>query len=305
MKKKTRILFTILLFIAVFTTGCELDIMPKTKSKVWIISVALDYRNTGGNILNGTINDAIEFPSAYTAYLDSKGIEYVERYMIATGTDANEEEADYPSESNVLKAISDIDSDPNDLILFFYSGHGELSQDESSTPSLVLGRTSNADSLYPMTPYTTVFDALAEKNCQSLAVIDACYSGGMSQDWTCESLAQRVKELFTGIKYTGVHVIAASQSDELSYEITEPTSSQPHAAFTLGILETMGWVHTTTDYRTVSSSGKNFAVKGEPSIILPSGTTIEELFDAASSNELISRQTPCMNHGRTLLKFIP
>lgn len=302
-------LYRILLSVALLISSCSFDIIPNRAGEVFIIGVALDYEHMNVGI-NGTIDDVIELAAAYEAYLDRAGIPYTEKYFLQSGSSPDTEGEEYPSIENVTEYIEFLQCDKDDLVVFIFSGHGD--DKLTGVPCLLFGSSPTSSPL-PLYPMTDLFELLQSRNCQSLAVIDACYSGGAAINWT-NNLLTCVGEMFRRNPAYGVNVMAAARSfEESHFSNGFFDSEESHGIFTYYLLEEMGWHHVDHERRTVESNGVTYTVYGSPSQILPSGTTMNEIYQMVISNEdrieLMDRRNyteiPIINKGMSNLVMIP
>ena len=290
-------------------SSCTLDLIPNKAGSVHIIGVALDYEHMYAN-LKGTIDDVIETATMFKYIYEDKGLKVDEKYFLQTGKDPDINGSEYPSIDNLLNYISALETGKNDLILFIFSGHGVLGL--SPSPALLMGVV-DSSTPYPVLEMPTLFEALEEKGCQTLAIIDACYSGGMAISWE-QSINEGFENMFKKQSINGVTVFAAARSFEESH-FSEGfyDSDEAHGIFTYYLLKELGWSHTDNVNRTVSSNGTEYSVHGYPYINLPSGLEARVLFDSVIKNKERSdfmalrglKEIPVMNSGKSELVVIP
>lgn len=108
--------------ILILLVGCK-DFEANTTGKVQVVAIGLSYDETGASPLKGTINDVTEFGSAMLSIMNAKGIPRNVTFMLQEG-EAEDRET-YPSRDNVLKMLSSIELNYNDMLTVFYSGHGQ------------------------------------------------------------------------------------------------------------------------------------------------------------------------------------
>ena len=211
MKKIILIFIDILLFLS----SCDALFQIK-EGRVHLIIVALDYSNAKyvSNLI-GPINDAKEIGACLESHYKRRSIPFDAIYLIAEGPMATEKDEYYPSAENIISVIQNLTVHKEDLIVFYYSGHGALYDDSESKAYLVTGMTSGipeglyqdnnvlspswyqtmlglgfnpseiSNCLMNQNPYTilpldTLYKALDEKDARSIAIIDSCNSGAMT-----------------------------------------------------------------------------------------------------------------------------
>ena len=207
----------ILIFIAIllFLSSCDTAFQAK-EGRVHLIIVALDYSNAKyvSNLI-GPINDAKEIGACLESHYKRRSIPFDAIYLIAEGPMATEKDEYYPSAENIISVIDNLHVNKEDLLVFYYSGHGALYDDSESKAYLVTGMTSGipeglyqdnnvlspswyqtmlglgfnpseiSNCLINQNPYTilpldTLYKALDEKDARSVAIIDSCNSGAMT-----------------------------------------------------------------------------------------------------------------------------
>ena len=258
---------------------------------IYIVSVGLDYLNSEAPDLVGCPDDALEFGSCLSDIYRQRGFEAKTSYLVQYSAEADKAARDYPMADAILGAISGIPSTEDDLIIFYYSGHGDVG--ENGNAFLAAGSETGD---YEELPMAAVFSALETKKAPAVAVIDACYSGAMAEEGG-KSIWEAFASLFSRLDLHSVKVIAASGSDELSYMVpvfTESGEQESHGALTASILEILGWRHTSINTRTVSVSGCEKTVYGTVGYSNQS-ITADEFFEELSGNWRYYEQTPTTN----------
>lgn len=258
---------------------------------IYVVSVGLDYLNSGAPDLVGCPDDALEFGSCLSDIYRQRGFEAKTSYLVQYSAEADKAARDYPMADVILGAISSIPSTEDDLIIFYYSGHGDV--DENGNAFLAVGSSSGD---YEELPMSAVFSALETKKAPAIAIIDACYSGDMAEEGG-KSIWDAFAAIFSNLDLHSVKVIAASGSDELSYMVpvfAESGEQESHGALTASILEILGWRHTSLNTRTILVSGCEKPVYGTVSY---SGRSItaDGLFEELSGNWRYYEQTPTTN----------
>ena len=258
---------------------------------IYVVSVGLDYLNSGAPDLIGCPDDALEFGSCLSDIYRQRGFEAKTSYLVQYSAEADKAARDYPMADAILGAISSIPSTEDDLIIFYYSGHGDV--DENGNAFLAAGSETGD---YEELQMSAVFSALETKKAPAVAIIDACYSGDMAEEGG-KSVWEAFATLFSSLDLHSVKVIAASGADELSYMVpvfAESGEQESHGALTASILEILGWRHTSLNTRTVSVSGCEKTVYGTVGY---SGRSItaDGLFEELSGNWRYYEQTPTTN----------
>lgn len=318
LKKLIVIMLAACLLLAV---SCDSQLMRQGQGKVHIVVAGLDYRNTQYvPTLTGTLPDAREICACLEEQYRNAGVPFETVCLLAEGALANPHEENYPSATNILKTIAALETSPEDLIVFFYSGHGGAYNDGEGKPTgraflacgmeiglpyglytngrlrdtwfeemLAMGYTADeivtcASGTFPYTdlPMENLFMTLSAKNCRSVAMIDACYAG---------ALTDLVPEKETGWKeafedtllaaadYRGVSVIASSTAYEESLicaVINEDGERERHSFFTYDLLDALGWTHATERQSTYDGNGKTGGYVAK----YRSGLTVQDVREA-------------------------
>lgn len=205
----------ILIIILLLLSSCDTAFQVKV-GRVHLIIVALDYSNTKyvSNLI-GPIDDAKEIGACLESHYTERNIPFEAVCLMSEGSMANEKDEYYPSAENIISVIQNLPVNKEDLIVFYYSGHGALYEDLESKAYLVTGMTGGipnglyqdnnelssswyqtmlalgyspseiSNCLMNQKPYTilpldTLYKALDEKDARSIAIIDSCNSGAMT-----------------------------------------------------------------------------------------------------------------------------
>ena len=275
------------LMIAACSPSSAWDSVPT----VYIVSAGLDYLNSGAADLTGCPDDALEFGSCLSDIYGQKGIEAEVDFLVQYSEEADKSARDYPMADTILGAISGIPATEDDLIIFYYSGHGALSEDGEAF--LAVGST---DGDYEELPMSSVFSALDAKRAPAIAVIDACYSGAMAEEGGF-SFVNAFDSIIGKLDLRTVKVIAASGADELSYIVpvyAETGELESHGALTTSILGILDWRHTSISTREVTVSGCLKTINGRIAYP-PSDLTADDLFENLDYNWRYYEHTPVTN----------
>ena len=129
------------IIILFFLSSCDTVLQVK-EGRVHLIIVALDYSNTNyvSNLI-GPIDDAKEIGACLESHYTERNIPFEAIYLMAEGSMANEKDECYPSAENIISVIQNLTVHKEDLIVFYYSGHGALYEDSESKAYLVTGMT--------------------------------------------------------------------------------------------------------------------------------------------------------------------
>ena len=276
-KKHQKFVLFHVLIILCLVCSCSFNI-PKN-SKVYIVGIGLNYN--GVNRLEGTINDTAEFCTYYKYRLDKKGIDTEVFYMLQmvdpkTNNDYTNYASEYaPSKSNLenlLNAFADGSSThqkitKNDLLVIYYSGHGsEASSIEDPERGAMNLMSYPNQTEYEIYPHKELIEDLKKIEGTVVVISDSCFSGHLAGEVSDVSA-----EINNGSAYndygkkgsysmnfgslksvSGIHVLAASQAADPSYEYSNANfNGEKHGVFTGYMLETMGLKHSDTVFGTV------------------------------------------------------
>lgn len=256
----------LLILISILFTSCSLN-SSVIQSDVYLVSVALDYDKMGVNTLSGTLNDQeaiinqFEFLSKkesrnfYSYQITQKGDKAFYKYYTKQSR-GDEIEAIKDISFNNIKAelkniFKNLRCKDNDLVIFFYAGHGLGSTERERLGSLVLGDISsisvNSNTYKILTYY---LDELRYDISQLLGnkviLIDSCHSGAIVKDDNVDKtwdIKSSYENLFTKniIKNDLVWEISACTPDNLSYESEETDDYKAHGKFSKYLLEYLGY----------------------------------------------------------------
>lgn len=298
-------LIYMLLVAAIMLSSCSLDM--RGTGKVHIISVACDYDNDSLSPLHGTVDDAVEMGECFRAIYEAKGIETDVRYLLQEGTTISETNRDYPSAWNILDAIGSVDARSSDLFIFFYSGHGDARVDSETGKydgTGYLAAAKSGDDLYTILDMDGLFHAIDALPCPAVIIIDACYSGNVADN---ESPVTGFGELMDGIDLTDTAVLTACQPTELSYvssTVTEEGESERHSLFTIGVLNALGWRHSSYRGGYVYAGGRAREYGGYLAYA-PISMDTEMLGERVLASWRNYQQTPYFNSTGMKIRIIP
>lgn len=273
------------LFVSlIFFISCSADVSSLTrKGKVYFLSIGIEYSDSKVSTLYGTESDAAETAMCFYQIYKEKNIECIVEIM-RTGT----------KDEDVMRAIENIDCIEDDLIIFYFSGHGSI---DSIGPFLAC---SSDKSDYSRLYMNEIFDALNSKGCRCVVFLDCCYAGAMAENTTRDrGFGEAIKEISTSPENNRVCVISSCQSDQLSMlasVFTIEGDGEHHSLFTLSLLRVLGWKH--------SSSVSTDDVCGFLSSV-PKKMSVYELFDLISDSWNSQTQNPVINRTEVPVLIIP
>ena len=219
-----RIIVTALLILLVtlMSVSCDMETLSKQgQGKVHLVIVALDYQNAVSvSNLTGTMADAREVGACLESQYKAGKVPFEATYLLAEGKSANRKDDAYPSAVNVISTIEALETNPEDLIVFYYSGHGGAYTDAAGEPNgtgflacapeytipaslwnrntlvsdwydrmIEMGYSATEilecvqkNEMYTELPMDLLFRILDAKDCRAVALIDACYSGAVADE---------------------------------------------------------------------------------------------------------------------------
>lgn len=246
--------FPLILLLISILSSCSLSPI-KREGHVHLIFVALDYSNTKYvSNLFGPIDDAKELGACLESHYKRRSIPFDSRYLLAEGSMANKKDRDYPSSENILSAIENLSVSKDDLIVFYYSGHGSLYSDSEDKAYLVTGMTEGipeglyqengellaswyqdlislgyspseiseiTNNAFPYTflPLETLYRVLDSKDARSVVIIDSCNSGAITSCSPTEhkELSELISDAFISpASYRYLSIITSSTATQTS-----------------------------------------------------------------------------------------
>lgn len=142
--------------------------------------------------------------------------------------------AELPIRANILTALQSVSdaTDPNDLLLFYYSGHGDEDGGESYLVSRDGRRLVLQDTAVPVSRVEEIMSSAQAR--AKVIVLDACHSGadigGKGPRPMSEAFIRRVFE-----QAEGIAILASCKQGQLSYE----WQAQAQSVFTHYLLEAL------------------------------------------------------------------
>jgi len=202
-------------------------------STLHILSVGINKYKNGAYNLNYAKPDAESFTTAIKAHGQSifKSINALEVY----DEDATKE--------NIAAAFKSIisRSNPEDVFLFFYAGHGTLDEEKNDEYYLV---PTDITKLYGDPAQLTARGISATelkgyltqvKSQKQIILMDACHSGGALKSMTTRAAAADEKAIVQLARSSGVVMIASSGTKQFATEFAE----LQHGVFTYALLEAL------------------------------------------------------------------
>lgn len=233
------------------------------KTDLYILSIGINtYKNPAYN-LDYAVNDSKAFVKSLKNGADSL-FNSVKTYNILNSN---------ATKVNILKTITEIKSEigSEDVFLFYYAGHGVMSNDISpkepeffivtydvtnlyDTPDLIRQRAISAGELMEISK-----DIIAEKQ---LFVLDACHSGGAIETFAVRG-SEREKALAQLARNTGTFFLTAAQDAEYANEVGKLN----HGLFTYALLEILqGSVRIDGDQKITVSELKSYVEERVPEL---------------------------------------
>lgn len=167
------------LFIILLLSACSnaLD-----SSRTIVIAVALDYEEDAfqdkeNNLVVNTLSNPPNDLSAFTSQVDilASGREMERHIFLSQGgarrVNGKREEWD---KETILSTISSLEAEENDLVLFFYSGHGM----DGTGELVVSAKEGKMDKISP----DELLTALSEIGGKKCVFLDSCYSGAFVEN---------------------------------------------------------------------------------------------------------------------------
>lgn len=298
MKRILPILIAVLVVLTLASCKMEFD----SKGKACIISVGIGYGWAGGPpVLEGCVDDALEMGLCLTKQIKNQGVEVDTRYLICRGADPDEQSMYYPSPTHLINMINSLQLEKEDLLVFYYSGHG-VAED---APALALPPEEEGGYYSPL-DMKELYKILQAKGCQTVVLMDCCFSGGTSVDEVSGSFTSGLESVFKDTWSPSTAVIAACKADEESTVAWVPTAEggkQKHGYLTIGLLENMGWVHSDARTETVPSGSQSYKVKGYVRDYI-TDLTVSELQKAVGDYWAANYTMTC-NEVRNEIRLIP
>ena len=240
-----------LLVLSVLLASCEPYGDAGSMSEFRALVISNSYSNDGGNILDNTINDADDVNSAFSS------LGYVSSQY------------ENQTRSQILDRIEGYEtaSGQEDVLLFYFSGHGGVGTDGRSF--LV----PYADPGYSFIYADELLDALSEVPGKKIVILDICNSGGFlfddgytvdvlpdayAQPDLLRPLAESFEKLFSAEgyrkQYEDIVVMSAAGAQEESWE----GNTIQNGFFTYYLLQGLGFDHESMSIDAVIPADRDF-----------------------------------------------
>lgn len=291
----------VLIFFAVMFTSCNLSELSSVNEEcVYIVSVGIDYTNSKVSDLHGTVADASEVALCLSDIYTTHNIENKTNLMIQDALHSDEEDSLYPSNENILRELESINADRNDLVVFYFSGHGE--KDENG---VFLAGAKHQDGEFSKVYVSNLCSILESKGCACLMILDCCYAGNAANySMPDRLLSDAFKTMFSKQEPDNRVAIIASCSEDCNSLVSSVTTQEGlfenHSLFTSCFLKSLGWVHTNSTVR--NFSGFEVAGKLEKQIGV---TTVNSLMSELSLSDRYSSQIPVTNRTDVPVLIVP
>ena len=239
--RKTPIL---LIFALLILVSCQPS--PDGPRHVNIISIGFDYDGTVSALPYGPEQDAEAMTRQLSFLAVESGYAYdIFHYESNGGSIINASTGERLSNEGMIMEIASINADPDDLNIFYFSGHGICLDDESHI--LLMD-----DSLWGLEDIRAMLENIGGK---SLMILDACNSGRQSPNDVGTGETYDGNEYFSGIdigtaisdafgasfsarSYGSVYILAACTSEQISYAGLE---DDPNSRMTKAMLGYLGY----------------------------------------------------------------
>lgn len=320
-------IFSLVVFL-LLSVSCELFSPEAPKGKLHIIVYGNNYKNNGpvtigstvfyASKLFGTVNDAVQVGNALCALAVRTGIDYDVTYVLSNDNVKGKAPTEAPilgmpdpslisndtSLSGLQAVISSValNSNPEDTTVFFYSGHGWITEgkgalvpygtDVQSKTGFVVG--ANDGSPMDMYYHDDFIEDISAIKGITVVLCDSCHSGGLVKPGYVsvdrdEYSGMTESKLFGFGDSIGesssLFFLSASRYYEESFEI----SKRWHGYFTKSLLDALGW------YEGDGVSVIPFL--REPACLDGNMVTFSAIARYIMKNDGESRQHPSMNGG--------
>ncbi len=256
--------FIIILIIALLTS-CTMP--EEVRSDVYLISAALDYEGMSVSTLHGAVNDQSSVITQFRYLSEADGRNFHSYQLTQKGESVYMKYETSPLlgdrtelvrnidvrsiKSELVDIIRNLPSRDNDLVIFYYGGHGLSSKGTSEHGALVLGDLRSAGAMADgdrqliLTPEDLRYE-LGAVSGNKVIILDSCFSGtGSRDDGIPEAgdIAGAFSLLFSKsrIRNDLIWEINASTADRPSYEKSETDDMKAHGRFTVELLKYLGY----------------------------------------------------------------
>ncbi|MBN2860006.1 MAG: caspase family protein [Sphaerochaetaceae bacterium] len=242
MRKFTMAGITVLLIL--LFSGCELS-RPFYTTKIHGLFIGLDYQNSDVNDLHGTIPDATEMAGAFHRITELYQIPFDGYLALQEGSEVSPEHPLYPSANNIFSLIEHIgnEMDNNDLFIFYYAGHGDISDDQDATTGILATARDGESSRYTTVTVTALREALAALPGNKVVILDSCHSGAYVAEYPLDQVVEQTLYDPSQFYLTSTHI------DETAKETSVGTHF--HGKFSSELLTYLEWDHEGTTQASV------------------------------------------------------
>lgn len=278
-----RMLVTLFFSLLVLLSSCELMIPDRNDHDIWLMTVALDYRDTDLNVLNGTVNDQDamnaqiemlcqeERRDLHSVMLTSRGGRVYRKSLEYDGKTGGiiEKQSDFllaTMKDRILDELVHIGKSINydDIFIFFYAGHGADSLSKNLrhyNGALVVGNIvfpelgdwrTEPDNQSSMILLSELTNKLDQISAYKVVILDSCYSGALHSGSGSLSGTDEIVSCIKGLFYKGssgnnrTYLLMASGDDEMSFE--DDRYGLHHGLFSTQILSRLGYVFSQDGY---------------------------------------------------------
>ena len=162
----------------------------------------------------------------------------------------------------------------------------------------------DGETLYTPIDMDSLFHTIDSLGCPAVIIIDACYSGNTADN---ETPVTGWDGLLDGLDLMQTSVLTASQPTELSYVSstqTEEGETERHSLFTIGVLQALGWRHSSFRGSYIYIGGQAIWVRGYLAYV-PQTMTTEDLENIVMGSWMNSQQTPYFNSTGMKIRIVP
>jgi len=212
----------------------KVDVAEAT-SDLYIVAIGInEYKNS-----NYTLNYCVPDAQAIIAVMSERGKSIFRNVNLRTVFD------DQATKAGIESALSHVEKDsrPEDVFVFYYSGHGVMSEGDENKPADFYLVPYDVTELYGN---DAILDekgfsaALLRDTCQrikatkQLLIIDSCQSGKMVDTFAMKGASEE-KAIAQLARSAGITVIAATQNEQIAVEFKKIK----HGLFTYTLLQGM------------------------------------------------------------------
>ncbi len=287
-------------------TSCEL-VMKEAKPNINLISVALNYKNSGVEDLESTLADQIEVINQINLLSDKAGYKFTSYQM-------TEDSGEFSFNGNNagISFIDDIETlfkdtlpnsiKDNDITIFYYSGHGAQASsfgDEYNGALFVgLDKTGGTSAIQEknLLSIETLHSYITPLKGKKLIILDSCFSGEVVEDTgnaltSAELFQKGFEKLFSNesIDNKNTWYITASSDTEKSFE--EPDFIG-HGYFTYELIKALG-------FDTENNVATDLSPLGTDKMI-----TLNEIYHFIDTNIKTNNAVQTTQNGKSIIDLV-